>query len=104
METLLKESKSDLFRTSTLFLNMTRISGRRLFLFKRITSPWLPGDVHTTVLIVSIIISKKFPKKNQTMCGEECKAVMEELTAAKRNYNISKIEFWDDIFILDKNG
>jgi anaerobic magnesium-protoporphyrin IX monomethyl ester cyclase len=28
--------------------------------------------------------------------------VMEELTAAKEKYNISVIEFWDDIFIFDK--
>jgi anaerobic magnesium-protoporphyrin IX monomethyl ester cyclase len=28
--------------------------------------------------------------------------VMEELTAAKKKYNIKRIEFWDDIFIFDK--
>ena len=46
---------------------------------------------------------KEIPEeKSNYVRRRSVKHVMEELTAAKRNYNISKIEFWDDIFILDK--
>jgi len=42
-------------------------------------------------------------EKSNYIRRRSIKHVMEELTAAKENYKISTIEFWDDIFIFDKN-
>jgi anaerobic magnesium-protoporphyrin IX monomethyl ester cyclase len=41
-------------------------------------------------------------EKSNYIRRRSVKHVMEELTAAKEKYNISVIEFWDDIFIFDK--
>ncbi|MFA5323591.1 MAG: radical SAM protein [Smithella sp.] len=41
-------------------------------------------------------------EKSNYVRRRSVKHVMEELTAAKEKYNISVIEFWDDIFIFDK--
>ena len=41
-------------------------------------------------------------EKSNYIRRRSVKHVIEELTAAKERYNISVIEFWDDIFIFDK--
>jgi anaerobic magnesium-protoporphyrin IX monomethyl ester cyclase len=41
-------------------------------------------------------------EKSNYIRRRSVKHVMEELTVAKEKYNISVIEFWDDIFIFDK--
>ena len=41
-------------------------------------------------------------EKSNYIRRRSVKHVIEELTAAKEKYNISVIEFWDDIFIFDK--
>ena len=41
-------------------------------------------------------------EKSNYIRRRSVKHVMEELTAAKEKYNISLIEFWDDIFIFDR--
>lgn len=41
-------------------------------------------------------------KKSNYVRRRSVKHVMEELTIAKEKYDISMIEFWDDIFIFDK--
>ncbi|MBN1364656.1 MAG: B12-binding domain-containing radical SAM protein [Syntrophaceae bacterium] len=41
-------------------------------------------------------------EKSNYVRRRSVKHVMEELTIAKEKYNISMIEFWDDIFIFDK--
>jgi anaerobic magnesium-protoporphyrin IX monomethyl ester cyclase len=41
-------------------------------------------------------------EKSNYVRRRSVKHVMEELTNAKEKYNISMIEFWDDIFIFDK--
>ncbi|MGD0278306.1 MAG: radical SAM protein [Smithella sp.] len=42
-------------------------------------------------------------EKSNYIRRRSVKHVMEELTAAKEKYNITLIEFWDDIFIFDRN-
>ena len=46
---------------------------------------------------------KNIPEeKSNYIRRRSVKHVMEELTTAKKKYNIKRIEFWDDIFIFDK--